>query len=495
MSLRANAFRAALGTAASRVLGLVREVTLAHFFGATGALDAFWIAFLIPNILRRLLGEGGVAIAFVPTYLRQEQEGKGTEFLRAAFSFVLILFAFVCAAGAWLAPRYVPLLAGGFPAQRLSLATGLSRVLFPFLGFMGLGAMFAGLLNVRGYFFLPAVSPVLFNIGAITGALISPYFGGSIYVLAGGILGGALLQVLLLSLPLRRELRLGVPWHPALVEVGKRLLPALAGLLLSELNALVDNRLASGLPAGSISVLQYGLRLFHLPMGIIVASIGTAILPRLSRDAMEANTEALQRGLREGVELVLIWVLPAIAGLLVLGRPIIGFLFGHGAFGALAVEDTYRALAGYLVGLWGYALLHIFTRAFHALGLLQLPPLILGLSVWVNVVLDLALVGIWGVFGLSLATGISGCVGGVLAGVLLWRRIPGWLPGRGIFFRLFGTALMAGIVYGLDRYVGVHLGEFGRVSLGVILGVIVYLPFAGRHSIRVALRGFFSGTG
>jgi putative peptidoglycan lipid II flippase len=484
-----------MGTAASRVLGLAREVTLAHFFGATGALDAFWIAFLIPNILRRLLGEGGIAIAFVPTYLRQEREGKGAEFLRAALSFALILFPLICAVGAYLAPKYVPLLAAGFPPPRLSLAAGLSRVLFPFLGLVGLGAMFAGLLNIRGYFFLPAVSPVFFSLGAIIGALLSPYVAGSAYALAGGILGGALLQVILLSFPLRRELRLGLPWHPGLVEVGKRLIPALAGLLLSELNALVDNRLASGLPAGSVSVLQYGMRLFYLPMGIIVASVGMAILPRLSRDAMGADPEALRRGLREGMELVLTWVLPATAGLLLLGRPIIGFLFGHGAFGAAAVEGTYRALAGYLVGLWGYALLHIFTRAFHALGLLGLPPLILGISVGVNVALDLTLVGIWGVFGLSLATGISGCVGGILAGVLLWRRIPGWLPGKELFLRLFGVAVMAGAVYGVDRYGGVHLGEFGRVAVGVVLGIIVYLPFTGRHSIRSVAKGFFSGTG
>lgn len=489
MSLRGDAARAALGTAASRVLGLAREVTLAHFFGATGSLDAFWIAFLVPNVLRRLLGEGGIAIAFVPTYLAEERAGRGREFLRAAFTFALILFSLLCLAGSYFAPVYVRILAGGFPPERLALAARLARVLFPFLGLAGLSALFGGLLNIRGRFFLPSAAPALFSLGVIAGAFLATRFPEPVFTLAFGALGGAFLQALLLSVPLRGSLALGRPWHPGLVEVGRRLLPAFAGLLLSEVNALVDNRLASGLPPGSVSVLQYGMRLFQLPMGIIAASVGMAILPRLSRDALRGDLGSLRTGLAEGVETVLAWILPAMAGLLVLGRPIVALLFGHGAFGEAAVEGTYVALAGYLVGIWGYALVHLFTRAFHALGLLRMPPTILAASVAINVALDIVLVRVWGVFGLAVATGISGCVGGILAGWFLRRRIRGWIPGKGLLRIAVGTGVMAGAVWAFDGFIGGKLPEIPRVVSGVSLGILVYLPFLGRRNLRAMAAG------
>lgn len=489
MSLRRDATRAALGTAASRALGLAREVTLAHFFGATGSLDAFWIAFLVPNILRRLLGEGGIAIAFVPTYLAQERTGGGREFLRASFTFALIFFPFLCLAGSYFAPEYVPLLAAGFPPERMSLAARLARVLFPFLGLVGLASLFGGLLNIRGRFFLPSAAPALFSLGVIGGAFLSARFPEPVFALAFGALGGAFLQAVLLAFPLRGVLSLGRPWHPGLLEVGRRLLPAFAGLLLSEVNALVDNRLASGLPPGSISVLQYAMRLFQLPMGIIAASVGMAILPRLSRDVLRGDLGSLRTDLAEGVETVLAWILPAMAGLFVLGRPIVALLFGHGAFGEVAVEGTYVALVGYLVGIWGYGLVHLFTRAFHALGLLRMPPSILAASVAVNVVLDIVLVWIWGVFGLAVATGISGCVGGLLAGWLLRRRIRGWIPGKGLVRIAVGTGVMAGAVWAFDRFVGDGLPELARVVSGVSLGILAYLPFLGRRNLWAMMAG------
>ncbi|MGY4706683.1 murein biosynthesis integral membrane protein MurJ [Candidatus Bipolaricaulota sp. J31] len=489
MSLRGDAARAALGTSVSRVLGLAREVALAHFFGASGSLDAFWIAFLIPNILRRLLGEGGISIAFVPTYLREERAGRGREFLGAILSFSLIVLPLLCLFGSLLAPKYVPLLAAGFPPERLALSSRLAQVLFPFLGLVGFAALFGGLLNVKGRFFLPAVSPALFSLGAIAGAALSVHAAEPVFALVLGILGGSFLQVFLLAFPLRGELALGRPWHPGLREVGRRLLPALAGLVLAEVNALVDNRLASGLTPGSISMLQYAMRLFQLPLGVVAASVGMAILPRLSRDVLGGNTDSLRRGIADGVETVLGWVLPAMAGLLVLGRPIVAFLFGHGAFGETAVEGTYAVLAGYLVGIWGYALMHLFTRAFHALGLLRLPPVVIAVSVLVNVILDITLVRVWGVFGLAVATGISGCVGGILGGTLLWRRVRGWLPGKELLRIAVGTGVMAGTVWSFDGLVGTRLPEAGRALGGVALGILVYLPFLGRKGLRALLSG------
>lgn len=496
MGLHGEAFRAALGTGISRVLGLVREVSLAHFFGASGELDAFWIAFLVPNILRRLFAEGGISLAFIPVYLRAEREGEGRGFLRASLSFSLLFFPLLCLLGAAAAPLYVPLLAGGFPMERIELASHLARTLFPFLGLVGLAALFSGLLNVRGSFLLPSLSPAFLSLGAIAGAAAAGGLGLSVEALVFGFLAGGLLQVLVLAFPLRGELSLGRPWHPGLLEVGRRLLPALAGLVLAEINAIVDNRLASALEPGAISVLQYGMRLFQLPLGVVAVSVGVAALPRLSRRALERRWGEFGKELRRGVSLSLGLVLPAMAGLAALGEPIIGLLFGHGAFGGTEVARTYGVLLGYVVGIWGYALMHLFARSFHALGLVRYPVVAGGVAVATNVVLDIALAGPLGAFGLALATGIAGCVGAALSGALLQRKVKGFMPWGEIIRFLVGALVMGGAVRALDVSL-LLLGapEAARALVGMAAGLALYLPFFGTGNLRGLLRGIFPGGG
>ncbi len=495
MGLHGEAFRAALGTGISRLLGLVREVSLAHFFGASGVLDAFWVAFLVPNILRRLFAEGGVSLAFIPVYLKAEREGEGREFLRGALSFSLVFFPLLCLIGAAMAPLYIPVLAGGFPAERIRQASGLAMALFPFLGLVGISALLSGLLNVRGSFLLPSVSPAVLSLGAIGGAAAAGFLGLSVRALVWGFLAGGAIQVLILSLPLRGVLSLGRPWHPGLLEVGRRLLPALVGLVLAEMNAIVDNRLASGLEPGAISVLQYGMRLFQLPLGVVAVSVGVAALPRLSRSALEGMWDSFRGELRQGISLALGLVLPAMAGLAALGMPIIGLLFGHGAFGDMDVARTYSVLLGYIVGAWGYALMHIFSRSFHALGLVGYPVRAGGVAVVTNIVLDLTLVGTLGLFGLALATGISGCVGAVISGWYLMRRVRGFFPWTMAVRFAVGALVMGALVYFVDSRLLWRFPEAVRVAGGVALGAAVYLPFFGRSNFKGLLRGIFPGGG
>lgn len=488
-SYRGDVCRAALGTGLSRVLGLVRDVAVAHVFGATAAYDAFWIAFFVPQLLRRLLGEGGLAAAFLPVYIQTEPDSQAS-LARSAFLALLIFMPPLCLAGSLLAPWYIPILAAGFPPEKLALAVWLGRWLFPFIGFVSLSALAGGILNAHGRFLAPALAPAVLNLGMILGAVgLSRAFDPPIFGLVVGVLvGGA--GMLILQAPFLRG-HLGGPWgppHPALSEVGSRLLPILGGLVMAEANALVDNRLASYLADGSIAVLQYAMRLFQLPIGVFAVSVTTVALPRLSR-AAQVPGEAFAKELRHGFTLTAALMLPALAGLLALGRPIVALLFEHGAFTATDTSRTYGALLGYLSGLWAYALMYLFSRALYSLGRPGIPVLTGAVAVLVNVGLDLWWVGPWGTFGLALATGVAGWVNALLLGVVVWRLRSGWVSPRPVLSAAIASAVMGVAVAALDRWGG--LAGWAEVLLGVALGIGLYAGLG----MALGLPRWFKGEG
>ncbi len=424
--------RGAAGTAISRVTGLLRDAAIAYAFGASASYDAFLVAFFIPNALRQLLGEGGLASAFVPVYAARQRQGNAGELARSTLVLLLAVLPGICALGAWLARWYVPFLAAGFNPENMAESVALSAWLFPLLGFVSLSALLGGILHAHGEFFLPAVAPAVLNMGMAVGALLlarlfpRPILG----LAAGALLGGGAMVLALWPWAWRKvrgPLRLW-PLDPGLREVGWRLLPALGSLVVAEANVLVDNRLASYLAHGSIAVLQYAMRLFQLPLGVLAVSVASAALPRLSRLAAKEEGEAFVRSLARGMVFTTALVLPALAGLLVLGRPIIVVLFERGAFTALDTGRTFSALAGYLAGLWAYALVYLFSRAHFALGRPAVPLIGATLSLGVNIGLNLWWVKLWGPFGLALATGVAGWVDALFLGVTLWRQRQGWIP-------------------------------------------------------------------
>lgn len=482
-------FRGAAGTALSRLVGLGREVTLAHVFGASAALDAFFIAYFVPNLLRRLLGEGGMAAAFLPLYV--QARGEGAPFARAALRALVAVLVPVCALGALLAPLYIPALAAGFSQEKLALAISLARWTFPFLALASLSALAGAILNAHGRFFLPAAAPSAWSLGLILGALFGsrlvspPVLGLAVGLLLGGV-GMVAIQAPV-ALPHLRG-----PGHSSprqLVELGRRLLPVLGGLAVAEVNLLVDNRLASYLADGSVAILQYAMRLFQLPLGILAVSVATAALPRLSAHVAQGTEHGFRQALGKGVALGAALLLPATAGLLVLRRPVVELLFQHGAFTAADTVRTAAALAAYLAGLWGYGLVYLFSRGFYALGRPAVPVLTAAVAVGVNVGLDLAWVGPWGTFGLALATGVAGWVDALLQGMLLWRRGRGWVPWRAVGAAGLAALGMGLLLWGFDRVALAGLGPWGRVLLGVPAGLLLYLSFGRLLGLDRALRG------
>lgn len=484
--------RGAGGTVMSRVLGLVRDAAIASVFGASAGYDAFLVALFIPQALRQILGEGGLAGAFLPVYARARERGEGEALARSAFLYLLLILPVVCALGALLAPYYVPLLAAGFGPDTMAQSVALARWLFPLIGFISLSALAGGILNAHGRFFLPALAPAALNVGMIAGAVgLARVTEPPILGLAVGALGGGAAMVVLMLPPLRAVLagrwQLWPP-HRALPEVAWRLVPALGALLVAELNTLVDNRLASYLAHGSIATLQYAMRLFQLPLGLLAVSVTTAALPRLSRLAAQDDEDGFRRALAGGFVTTGALILPALAGLLVLRGPIITVLFQRGAFAATDTARTSAALAGYLSGLWAYALVYLFSRAWFALGRPHLPVLAGALALAVNIGLNLWWVRLWGTFGLALATGVAGWVDALLLGALLWRRCPGWIPVGTTVRLLLATGGMAGALLALCPFLAAH-GPWAEVGAAVPVGIVLYVGLASLLGVTRSLAG------
>lgn len=470
-------------TALSRLLGLVRDVLIAHLFGASRAYDAYLIAFMIPHMLRRLLAEGALSSAFVPLFterLAREGVGGATRFANNVLTLALLFFPVFSLLGILLAPLYVPFLADGFSQDEQALAIQLAQIVFPFIGLMGIAAILMGVLNSYERFFAPAFAPVLFNIGFIvaTLALVS-FFSEPVYALAAGVLIGGVAQLLFQVPYLRERWRFRWEFDPRDEQLKKLcllMLPSVMGLAIFQINVIVDNKLASHLAEGSVSALQYAVRLFQLPLGLFAVSIANAILPQLSQHAARRESAALAQALQKGIQLTAFIVLPATMGLWAIAEPVIKLLFEHGQFTPDDTQRTLEALLGLLPGLAGYALVYLLTRAFYALQDTRTPVVVGGAAVALNVVLDYLLVEPLGVGGLALATSLAGIFNALLLWGILQRRLQTSLirPVLPELAKLAVAAVLMGVTVALlVRSLG-SLPELVLVSAGVLCGAALY---------------------
>ncbi|MFN3346458.1 MAG: lipid II flippase MurJ, partial [Candidatus Bipolaricaulaceae bacterium] len=322
--------RAAAGTFVSRITGFVRDAAIAYAFGTSASYDAFLVGLFIPQALRQVIGEAGFATAFVPVYAQARARGEGALFLRAFTRVLLAVLVPLLALGCVLARLYVPVLAAGFPPEKMREAVSLASWLFPTIGFASVSALASAVLNVHGSFFLPALAPAVLNLGMAAAALfLSPWFRPPIFALVAGTLGGGLLSCALLlpwfyrhyaSFPPRTHLE-DHQTRRDLWQVGWRLLPAVGGLIVAEANTLVDNRLASYLPHGSIATLQYAMRLFQFPLGVLAVSVAAVALPALADHITRGENTKFAGMLRRGFLLTAVLMLPAAAGLFLLAQP------------------------------------------------------------------------------------------------------------------------------------------------------------------------------
>lgn len=419
-----NVTRAAgvVGTATflSRIFGYIRDMVFAWFFGAGLYSDAFIAAFRIPNMLRRLFGEGSLSIAFIPVFTEYfTTRGKEEAFrmARSAIRLLSLLLTIAAVLGVLLSPLIVKVIAYGFTdsPEKFSLTVTLTRIMFPYIILICLVALCMGILNVLGHFAAPALAPVLLNIAMIGSmffvSLLSSSNTDRVIGLAVGVLIGGLLQIGLQAPFLIRKgfyfWHKAKLYHPGLKKVGLLMLPAIFGSAVYQVNTLVITLLASLLPEGSITYLYYADRLVQLPHGIFGLAIATAVMPSLSRQAAEKDFEALRGTFAHAMKLVLFITIPSLVGLIVLREPIIALLFKRGAFGAQATRLTAYALLYYSIGLWAFSGVRIVVATFYALQDTKTPVQTAIISIIANIVLGILLMVPMGHGGLALALSLS----------------------------------------------------------------------------------------
>jgi len=453
-----------LATLASRIGGFVRDVVIAYFFGAGPAADAFFVAFRIPNLLRRLFAEGTLTIAFIPVFTEVlKKKGREEAFLlaRSTFSLLALALLIVTTLGVVFAPEVVRAIAPGFtPGEgTFTLAVDLTRWCVPYIFFISLVALSGGVLNSLGHFFAPAAAPALLNLCIIAAAVgLSGYVDPPVFSLALGVLLGGAAQ-LLMQLPYLKAKGVSFKpaWdikNPALRRMLRLMIPAIFGAAVYQVAVLIDTVLASFLPSGTVSYLYYADRLIQFPLGIFAIAVSTAILPSLSRQAADGDQKALLSTMGYGLRLILFITVPAMVGLLVLARPLVVLLFMRGEFTLDTAGQTAGAVMGLAAGLWAIAGVRAVVQAFYARKDIKTPVLVAAFCLVVKLILSLVLMWPMKQTGLALATSASGIFNLML---LLWllRRKLGPLGGRRLLRSALGTcaaAAIMGLVVGLIAY-------------------------------------------
>jgi putative peptidoglycan lipid II flippase len=429
------------GTLASRVLGFVRDVVIARTFGASVGADAFFVAFRIPNFLRRLFAEGAFSQAFVPVLSEYREQRSHAEVRELAAHVAGALggtLALVTLAGVAAAPVLALVFAPGFVDEpyKFGLTVEMVRITFPYIAFVSLASFAAGVLNTYGRFGAPAFTPVLLNVCLIGAALVvAPRLDEPIVALAWGVLAAGVVQLAFL-VPFVARLRL-LAWprwslrHAGVRRILRLMAPAVFGASVAQVNLLVDTLIASFLVTGSISWLYYSDRMVEFPLGVLGVALGTVILPGLSGDHAKGSRRDFSRTLDWALRWVVVIALPAAVGLAALAGPILATLFAYGEFGGHDVEMARRSLVAYSGGLLGFIAVKVLAPGYFARQDTRTPVRVGLVAMGVNVVLNLALVLPLAHAGLALATSIAAFVNAAL----LYRGLradgihapePGW---------------------------------------------------------------------
>ena len=505
-------------TLASRITGFIRDTLIAILFGAGFAMDAFVVAFRIPNLLRRLFAEGAFSQAFVPLLAAtRERDGDGaTHALVDAVATVLVwVLVAACVAGVVGAPWLVWGMASGL--ERIELATTMTRWMFPYIGFMSVVALAAGILNTWKRFAVPAVTPVLLNLSIIaTAATLEPALrrqgGEPILALVAGVMVGGLLQA---ALQIGAVARLGMlpkvgftvgrlraAWHHAGVhEVLGRMAPALLGVSVAQVSLLLNTQIASHLATGSVSWLTYADRLMEFPTGLLGVALGVVLLPQLSAAQGRGDAGAYSDMLDWGLRLVVLLALPCAVALLVFAMPLVAVLFHYGAFTDADVLQCSHAVMGWGAGLIGLIAVKVLAPGFYARQDTKTPVKI-AIGVLVATQLMNAVFVPWvGQAGLSLSIGLAALLnaGFLLVGLRrrgVYRPRPGWLAfgarvGAGCLLLAVALAWAAAHIdwVGLRAHPGQRAGWMALVLAAVAAGYFAVLAASGMKLRQFARRG------
>ena len=504
-----------IATLISRILGYVKDMILARFFGATGIADTFFVAFRIPNLLRELFAEGAMSSAFIPV-LTEYQTKHGREeakrLVRIAFTFILIGVGFICIVGIIFAPGIVRVIAPGFVSmpQKFSLTVSLTRIMFPFLLFISLAALIMGALNTRRIFFVPALAPATLNITIIILVLIfAARMEQPIFAVAAGVALGGLIQFAF-QLPsfFKSGYLLSPDYgfkHDGLKKMATLMIPATMGMAVAQINIFVSTILASYLPEGSITYLYYSMRLIQFPVGIFGVAMGMAVLPSLSEHAVRGDYGKLREDFSYALRVLFFITVPAMAGLIALREPIVHILFQRGQFDYPATVGTAHALLFYSLGIWSIVGVRVVTATFYSMQDTKTPVRIAAVAVAANILFSIILMQPLKHSGLALANSLASGLNFLLLFMFLRKRLV-TIDGKRILSS-FVKIVIASAIMGISAWLLLHgtlwqtyghtfqkvLYLSGTVVLciGVYLGVIFLLKSEELNSLVVMIRQKF----
>ncbi len=478
-------------TMMSRFAGLVRDMVIASFFGAGFGSDAFFMAFTIPNLLRRFFAEGSLTAAFVPTFTKtrhQNGEDEAHRVVNICWSLLVVVMLLVTICGILLAPWLVKCIGGGFAqiSGKLELTVYLTRLMFPYIFFVSLLALLTGVLNVYGHYFVPAFSPLLLNLAMIVSAILfAGDFTVPIEALAWGVLVGGVLQLAMTIPVIHRygfNLKLNFDWRDVIVQrIGRLMIPGIVGVAIYQINIVVTRLLSSFLEQGSVSYLYYGQRLFEFPQGIFVVSLAQAVLPTMSKQAAAGDITAVKESLRYALTLIMLITIPASAGLMVCAVPIYSQLFMSGAFSYADVQQTALALAAYAPGLLFVGISRVIVPTFYAMQDTRTPVWVSFWTLLVNVAGGLWLMSLYQHIGLAIALTISSVFNALILLFLLKRHLGNinliGVVSIGVKI-VVATLLMVVIVYKLllfgDWSVGFNGSNLSILLVAVGSGIMAY---------------------
>ena len=491
-------------TLASRITGLVRQLLMASMFGASPLTDAFNVAFRIPNMFRRLFAEGAFSQAFVPVLagVRATQGDEATRELVDQIATVLVwALLVICVLGVAASPVLVWAMASGLKqsAGGFESAVFMTRWMFPYIGFMSLVALSAGILNTWKRFAIPAATPVLLNLAMIAAAWLgAPWFQTlgvqPIYAMAGGVMLGGLLQ-LGVQIPALLRIgmlpRVGLRWsslkfawsHPGTRRVTTLMLPALLGVRVAHISLLINTQIASHLAPGSVSWLSYADLLMEFPTAMLGVALGVVLLPQLSAAQAQDDGVRYSQLLDWGLRLMVLLAVPCALALLTFAKPLVSGLYHYGAFTAGDVQQTSRALMGYGAGLLGLVAIKVLATGFYARQDIRTPALIAVLVLVLTQGMNLVFVPHFQHAGLALSIGLGAVVNALLLLVgLLWRGAyqpsPGWA--RFVLQVVVASALMAAFLMwaaGAVNWTGFDgraLERLGLMALCVLGAAAIY---------------------
>jgi putative peptidoglycan lipid II flippase len=500
-------------TSVSRVFGFVRDILIASALGAGPVADAFFVAFKFPNLFRRLFAEGAFTAAFVPIFagvLETEGKEQARAFAEQALSVLTLALLLFVTAMQIAMPLAMYGMAPGFAAspEKFELAVQFSRITFPYLLFISMVSLMAGVLNSFGRFAAAAATPILLNLCLIFAVIgLTPLTETPGHALSWGVAGAGVVQFLWLLVACGRAgIWLRLPWPrltPRVRLLMRRALPVAIGAGIYQINLVIDTVIASLLPSGSISYLFYADRVNQLPLGIVGVAIGTALLPLLSRQVRAGSADAALHSQNRALEFAFLMTLPAAAALVVIAGPVISVLFERGEFGADDARATAAALSAYATGLPAYVLAKTLTPGYYARQDTVTPVKIAALTTGVNLVLNLILMGPFLYVGIAIATSVSSWLNvGLLAWILHRRgflaidaRLRSRLP-RMVLASVAMAAVLAVLHWGLAGWLEAGVAQrIAALAVLVLTGLAAFAALAqltgaaGLADLRALMRG------